>query len=224
MRFMEREIVQTIKVPDGIKVELVNDHTLTVTGDKGSLTRTFKSHRLHLSVKGQEVILEGKPVNKATRALLMTVVAHIKNMAEGLMFGYEYHMKLVYSHFPMTAKVEGNQVKLTNFIGEKFTRSATIVGDTKVEIKGEDLTVSGVAIEDVSQTASNIEQTAKVKGKDIRRYTDGIYLVEKKTMEEKPDDFKVEITRGKIEELPEEKAPVKEVEEVKIEEKKEGEQ
>ena len=217
MMIMEKEIVQTITVPDGLKVELVDNHTLTLTNDKGTLTRTFKSHRLTLEIKGQEVTLEGTPVNKKTRALLMTVVAHIKNMIEGLLFGYKYNMKLVYSHFPMTAKVEGTDLVLTNFIGEKFARHAKIVGDTKVDIKGEDVTVSGIHIENVTQTAANIEQKAKVKGKDIRRYTDGIYIATKETLEDKPEDFAIIITRGKVTQVPkaEEKKEVKEEPKVK---------
>ncbi|MBT4870618.1 MAG: 50S ribosomal protein L6 [Candidatus Diapherotrites archaeon] len=211
---MEKEIVQTITVPDGIKVELINDHTISVSNDKGTLTRTFKSHMLTLSINGQKVTLEGTPVNKKTRALLMTVIAHIKNMIKGLMFGFKYNLKIVYSHFPMTAKVEGSELIITNFIGEKNMRRVVIVGETKVEIKGEDVTVSGINIEEVSQTATNIEQKAKVKGKDIRRYTDGIYLVKKETMEEMPEDFAIEMTRGKVEELDATKTP-------KTEEKKE---
>ena len=205
MMIMEREIIQTLTIPDGIKIELLDSHTLSLTNDKGNLTRKFKSHLLKLSVKGQKVTLEGTPVNKKTRALLMTVVAHIKNMVEGLLFGYKYNMKLVYSHFPMTAKVEGTNMILTNFIGEKCPRKAKIVGATKVEIKGENVTVSGINIEEVSQTATNIEQKAKVKGKDIRRYTDGIYLTGREPIHERPEGFVIEVTRGKIEELKEEK-------------------
>ena len=206
---MEREIVQTITIPDGIKIDLIDNHTLNLTNDKGNLTRKFKSHMLKLKVKGQDITLEGAPVNKKTRALLMTVVAHIKNMVEGLLFGYKYNLKLVYSHFPMTAKVEGNQFVLTNFIGEKCPRKSKIVGATKVEVKGESVTVSGIDIEQVSQTASNIEQKAKVKGKDIRRYIDGIYLAGKETLHEKPENFAIKITRGKIEEIPEAKTEKK---------------
>ena len=146
---VEKEIVQTITVPQGIAIELKDNHTLSLSNGKGTLTRTFKSHRLSLSIKGQKVILEGKPVNKQTSALLMTVVAHIKNMVEGLMFGYKYEMTLTYSHFPMTAKLEGNEVIISNFIGEKFPRRALIVGDTKVSIKGQDITLTGIDKEDL---------------------------------------------------------------------------
>ena len=210
MMIMEKEIIQIMTIPDGIKVELVDNHTISLTNDKGNLTRKFKSHLLKLKVNGQKITLEGTPVNKKTRALLMTVVAHIKNMVEGLLFGYKFNMKLVYSHFPMTAKVEGSNMILTNFIGEKCPRKAKIIGATKVEIKGESVTVSGINLEQVSQTASNIEQKAKVKGKDIRRYIDGIYLANREPIHERPDNFKIEITRGKVTEIPERKTSKKE--------------
>ena len=99
-------------------------------------------------------------------------------MTEGLVYGYEYKMKIVYSHFPMSIIVEKGIVNIKNFLGEKFPRKAKIVGDTKVVAKGQEVIVSGIDKEDVGQTASNLEQKSKVKGKDIRRYQDGIYLIE----------------------------------------------
>jgi large subunit ribosomal protein L6 len=198
---VEKEIVQTLTVPEGITAELKDIHTLSLSNSKGALTRKFKSHRLKISVKGNKITLEGTPANKQTSALLMAIVSHIKNMIEGIMFGYKYHLKIVYSHFPMTVKVEGNEVVIRNFIGEKYPRRAKIVGETKVEIKGEDVTISGKDKENTSQTVSNIELTTKVKGKDIRRYTDGIYFVESTNIEEKPDKFLIEITRGKVKEV-----------------------
>ena len=163
----EREIIQTIKVPDGIKMELKDNHTVTFTSSNGSLTRSFKSHRLKVSIKGNNLILEGKPVNKQTRALLMTVIALTKGIIEGLLYGYKYSMKISYSHFPMTAKVEGKFVTIGNFIGEKFARKAAIVGDVKVDIKGQDVIISGRDKYSVGQTVGNIEQATKVKGKEV---------------------------------------------------------
>jgi len=199
---MEKEIIQIMTIPDGIKVELVDNHTISLTNDKGNLTRKFKSHLLKLKVNGQKITLEGTPVNKKTRALLMTVVAHIKNMVEGLLFGYKFNMKLVYSHFPMTAKVEGKEIIISNFAGEKFNRRAQIVGDTKVEIKGEDVTVTGISKEDVGQTAANMELATKLRGKDIRRFQDGIYTVKKGNIDEKTEEELVEVSKVEEEEVP----------------------
>jgi large subunit ribosomal protein L6 len=56
------------------------------------------------------------------------------------------------------------------------------VGNVKVEAKGQEVIVSGINKDEVGQTASNLEQKSKVKGKDIRRYQDGIYLIEATNM------------------------------------------
>ena len=47
-----------------------------------------------------------------------------------------------------------------------------------MEVIGQEIIISGIEKDSVGQTASNLERNSKVKGKDIRRYQDGIYLVE----------------------------------------------
>jgi large subunit ribosomal protein L6 len=65
-------------------------------------------------------------------------------------------------------------------MGEKAPRKAHIIGDVNVEISGEDIIVNGIDLQGVSQTASNIEETTKVKKKDQRVFLDGIYVYHKK--------------------------------------------
>jgi len=74
--------------------------------------------------------------------------------------------------------VEGNKVKIENFIGEEKPRAAEIVGDAEVEINGEEMEVKGPSKEDVGQTAANIEQATKAKNRDPRTFQDGVYIVE----------------------------------------------
>ncbi|MEM3690235.1 MAG: 50S ribosomal protein L6, partial [Candidatus Micrarchaeia archaeon] len=63
-------------------------------------------------------------------------------------------------------------------IGEKKPRVASIVGDTKVEVKGSEIFVSGVDKEAVGQTCANICSATCIRNKDSRVFQDGIYLVE----------------------------------------------
>ncbi len=44
---------------------------------------------------------------------------------------------------------------------------------------GEELTISGPSIEDVGQTAADIEQLTRVSGKDTRVFQDGVYITQK---------------------------------------------
>ena len=50
---------------------------------------------------------------------------------------------------------------------------------TNVIIRGDDITVQGINLEDVSQTAANIQNATKIRRKDPRVFLDGIYVYEK---------------------------------------------
>jgi large subunit ribosomal protein L6 len=87
-------------------------------------------------------------------------------------------MKIVFAHFPMAVKVQDKEktVTIENFIGERHPRSSKIVGDAKVQVKGDEVIITGVNKEDVGQTMANLEQATKIRGKDPRVFQDGIYL------------------------------------------------
>ena len=121
--------------------------------------------------------------NKKDKAMVGTIKSHVSNMIYGVKHGFTYKMKIVYAHFPMTVKVKGNIVSIDNFLGERSPRTAKIIGDVKVSVKGDDVTITGINKEHVGQTMANIEQATKIKGRDPRIFQDGIYLVDK-TQEE----------------------------------------
>jgi large subunit ribosomal protein L6 len=85
----------------------------------------------------------------------------------------------VFSHFPISVKVQGKTVVIENFTGERRARRVKTIGDVKVKVQSEDVVVEGINLEDVSQTAANIEQATKVKKKDPRVFLDGIYVYER---------------------------------------------
>jgi large subunit ribosomal protein L6 len=64
-------------------------------------------------------------------------------------------------------------------LGERVPRVAKIVGKTQVKVEGSDLIVTGINIEEVGQTAANIEQACRIVGYDRRKFMDGIYIVSK---------------------------------------------
>jgi large subunit ribosomal protein L6 len=100
-------------------------------------------------------------------------------MIKGVTKGVLYELKIVYSHFPMNVKVAGDSVVIDNFLGEKSPRRAEVLKDVSVEVKGQDVKVSGLDINAVSQTAANIEQTTRIKRLDPRVFQDGIYITVK---------------------------------------------
>jgi large subunit ribosomal protein L6 len=164
-------------------VELsVDNHTVRVKGGGGELSRTFKENFIKFKVKDGKlrIIAESKrlPLRKQL-AIMGTIKSHINNMMFGVTEGFTYRMKIVYSHFPMKALVQGNKFVIDNFLGEKHPRSVRILDGVNVEVKGADVILTGIDKEAVSQTAANIEQATKIKGLDPRVFQDGIYVVEK---------------------------------------------
>jgi len=99
-------------------------------------------------------------------------------MLKGVTQGYRYELRTVYAHFPVTVKVDerAKVLKIENFTGEKTPRYAKIVEGVKVNVKGEDLSVEGIDLNSVSQTAANIQDSTKIKKKDLRVFLDGIYV------------------------------------------------
>jgi len=85
----------------------------------------------------------------------------------------------VYAHFPMKAIVKGSEFVIENFLGEKAPRRAPILGETKVVVQGDQVLLTGPNVEEVGQTAANIEQATKIRGFDPRVFQDGIYITSK---------------------------------------------
>ena len=172
------EISRTIQVPDGVTVTL-EGKKVTVNGDKGTLTRDFSYVPISIEAEGQTVRVWAEWPRKKEAALVGTIHSHIRNMITGAQKGFTYKLKIVFSHFPISAKVQGKSLLIENFTGEKRARKVKIIGDVKVKIESEDIVVQGINLEDVSQTAANIEQATKVKKKDPRVFLDGLYVYER---------------------------------------------
>ncbi len=170
---------EEIDIPEGVSVE-INNLCVKVSGPKGSLQRSFDyADGIIIKVEDRKVILETFFANREKKALLYTIASHIKNMMIGVTKGWRYKLKIVTSHFPVSAKVSGNEILIENFLGERTPRRAKIVGDVKVRIEGKDIIVEGIDLEAVAQTAANIERATKVKDKDRRVFVDGVYIYER---------------------------------------------
>ena len=125
------------------------------------------------------VVIESDADDAKTMSTLGTFESHVRNMFHGVTEGWEYEMEAFYSHFPMQVSVEGNEVVIENFLGERAPRRTQVHGDTEVEVDAERVTLRGPDIEDVGQTAADIEQLTRVKDKDVRVFQDGVYITGK---------------------------------------------
>ncbi|MFQ6053494.1 MAG: 50S ribosomal protein L6, partial [Candidatus Bathyarchaeia archaeon] len=45
--------------------------------------------------------------------------------------------------------------------------------------QGDDIIIEGIDIEEVGQTAANIQRATKIRRKDLRKFLDGIYVYNK---------------------------------------------
>ena len=164
-----------IHIPDEVTATI--DHLdLTVEGPNGSVTRRLWYPDISVEVESDTVVIETDEDNAKTNSTVGTFESHITNMVHGVTEGWEYNMEVFYSHFPMQVSVQGDEVVIENFLGERAPRRTPIRGDTEVSVDGEELTISGPNIEDVGQTAADIEQLTRVSDKDTRVFQDGVYI------------------------------------------------
>ncbi len=168
-----------LSIPDGINLE-VEDKKIAVTGKMGRLEKEFKYfHDINIAKENDKLVVSSESNKKKVKAMVGTIISHVKNLIGGVSSGYTYRLKAIYTHFPMTVKVEEDKVVISNFIGEKTDRTAKILDGVKVEINGQDLTVTGNDIEKVAQTAANIETATKITKKDRRVFQDMICILKK---------------------------------------------
>lgn len=172
------DIKDVVKVPQGVTVTLT-DGVVTVKGKGGELKRSFRHPQIQLAKEGSDLVIVVDAPRKKTKALAGTWGAHLRNMLRGAQEPFEYKLKVVYAHFPIKAKVQGDVVLIDNFLGEKTPRKARILGATKVKVGGDEIVVTGPDVEAVGQTAANIEQACKIKGYDPKVFQDGIYITAK---------------------------------------------
>ena len=168
-----------VEIPENVSVSF-KTRMLNVEGPLGKTYKNFKKIPVDIQVNEKTVLLKAQGTRNANYAIMNTARSIIKNLLEGVIDGYTIKMKIVFSHFPINVKVEGNEVLVENFQGERAPRVTKVWGNTKVMPKGDDVIITGHVLTDVTQTAAEIENNSRVKNKDHRVFLDGIYKFEKK--------------------------------------------
>lgn len=175
--FMEK----IVEIPEGIEIEIEN-FKVKVKGPKGSLERDFYSplFKGDILVKKEDnkILVRTESERKKIKAMAGTMAAHIRNMVTGVTEGFSVKLKIVYMHFPFTVKVSEKEILVNNFLGERVPRKAKVIGDCKIDVKGDEITVSGISKEDVGDTAANLEKATWIKARDRRVFQDGIFKVD----------------------------------------------
>jgi large subunit ribosomal protein L6 len=169
---------EVIEIPPDVEVRL-SPSKVFVKGPRGEIERDLSHATVDIRRGDNELIIEAHWPDKRMAALVGTVKSHIENMMTGVLKGFTYKLKIVFAHFPISVKIQDDEVVIENFGGERRSRRAQIQGDVKVTVQGEDVLVKGINIDDVSQTAANIQQATRIKKKDPRIFLDGVYVFEK---------------------------------------------
>ncbi|MDR3282739.1 MAG: 50S ribosomal protein L6 [Candidatus Methanoplasma sp.] len=172
------KIESTIAIPGGVTVTM-KDGTVTVKGPRGELSRNFAHPRVNIAIAEGEITVSSEYPRISEKAMVGTYVAHVNNMIRGVTVGFTYHLKVVFSHFPMKVTVKDNRVEINNYMGGHAPRYSNIVGTCKVKVAGTEVTVEGNSIEACGQTAANLEKATSRGGFDKRTFQDGIYIVQK---------------------------------------------
>lgn len=175
---MKKEIIEEIEIPEGVEVNLEGT-TLNVKGSEGEDKRKFNIPNLMFEKKDNKIIIGHKTARKTEKKKIYTTIAHIKNMLKGAKEKFEYKLKIVFSHFPITVEVSGDTAKIKNFLGEKIPRQCSIPKGAEVEVNKGDITIKSISKEIAGQAAANLETATKIRMKDRRIFQDGIYIIDK---------------------------------------------
>ena len=177
-----------LEIPKGIECTIGENKVITVKGEKGEMKKDFgHAKKIDIQIEGNKILLHADFPRTNIVALTYTLKNILNNMFLGVEKGYEYRMKIVYSHFPITLeppKKGSDVILIKNFLGERAPRITHSIGDVKITANKEEVIVSGLDKELVGQTCANIQKRCRIKKKDKRVFQDGIYVYEKLLGEE----------------------------------------
>lgn len=177
---LSKSPIKKIAIPAGVQLDVENN-IYKFKGPKGEASKKLISPEIKITKQDNTLVLESA-VKKPTRTekdLINTFTSHIKNLITGVQDGYTYKLKVCASHFPITVTVDKDEVVVKNFLGEKIPRKSKILAGAKVKVEGDVITIEGADLENVSQTAANIEIATRIVNRDRRKFQDGIYITEK---------------------------------------------
>jgi large subunit ribosomal protein L6 len=177
-------IEKSIELPENLKTTL-DGKIVTIEGPKGKLTRNFANADVEIKKTDNHLSIKAYFINKKRKAMTFSVVGHITNMIKGVLEGYVYKSKIIFSHFPITVEPDNKKkiVTIKNLYGGRKHLIVPIVGnETTVHVDKDDVIIEGIDKESVGQTAANMQEACRLRGKrkkDPETFMDGIWLWDK---------------------------------------------
>ena len=180
-------IEEKLEIPDGVEVTADENHHITVKGPNGLISKDFSHVRgIKIVVEGNSIIFSANFPKRGTLALTKTIFNIIKNLIIGVQTNYIYSCKICYSHFPFNAEIKkkNSEIHFVNFLGERAPRVTKYLDNVSVEVKGDDVILTGPDKEMLGQTAANMKKSCRIRKKDHRVFQDGVYLYKKQLGDE----------------------------------------
>jgi large subunit ribosomal protein L6 len=186
-----------IDVPEEITAKLTGSE-VTIKGPKGEISKKFGHTKVKIELDNNQFILTSLFPRKKEKALIGTVQAHLQNMINGVLYGYRYYLKIVFSHFPIRVNPEmkESRVKIENLYGGRKPRYAKVLPGVSVRVDNDDVIVEGVDKENVGQTAANIQELTRQRGKrrqSPKTFMDGVFIYDKEFQETPPVEEEITI-------------------------------
>lgn len=169
-----------ICLPEGVTASVESD-VVILNGPKGSTSKFLKHPRVLIEAKEGKISISNiiKKPSATDKMYINTMKAHIKNLIGGVQKGYTATVKILSGHFPITAKLNGRELVIKNFFGEKVARKVILMDGANVKIQGDLIIVEGLNKEVVGQIVATIEGMTRITNRDRRRFQDGCYIIQK---------------------------------------------
>lgn len=181
----KRDIKKEIVLPEGVTAEF-KDYVITITGSKGTISKKVATKIINIEVKDGKILFSPRvKITKREKCMINSYASHVANMIKGVEEPYVYKLKICASHFPMSVKIKGMDLEVSNFIGERVSRNLKLKEGADVKVDGQVITVTAIDKELAGQVAADIEKLTKRSAFDKRIFQDGIYIIEKAGVEQK---------------------------------------
>ncbi len=156
-----------IPIPDGVKVNL-SGNTVSVEGPKGKLSMEIHPDMKVEVDEKEKVVRVFRPTERSHhKALHGTTAALIRNMVKGVSEGFTKVLEL--HGLGYRASMKGNALELN--LGKSHPDIYPVPEGIKIEVKGNEIHISGIDKQRVGQVAAEIRHLRKpdpYKGKGIR--------------------------------------------------------
>ncbi len=175
---MKEDIRTDLELVEGVTAT-VSESTVTVSGPKGEVTRSFVHPRITVASEGNTVTFSVTKGTKREKRMINTFTSHLRNMIQGVQEPHTYKLKICSGHFPMNVAVSGQELVVKNFLGESVPRKVTLPATVTTKVDGDIITVECPDKELAGQAAAKIEHICRITNKDTRIFQDGIYITHK---------------------------------------------